>query len=161
MCGIVGYKGVNNGIPVLLNGLKSLEYRGYDSAGIAYKKDNGYIALNALEILFLACTILFIPYTFLNGNECQRKSTILISIYMILYYFIKAIIIYTYEKKKNVKANSDIKEIIEKSDKELEKILIKKSTNLIVLEEEKNNINNLTRKQTSMYNQIMIGVANK
>lgn len=86
---------------------------------IAYKKDNGYIALNALEILFLACTILFIPYTFLNGNECQRKSTILISIYMILYYFIKAIIIYNYEKKKNVKANSDIKEIIEKSDKEL------------------------------------------
>ena len=39
MCGIVGYKGVNNGIPVLLNGLKSLEYRGYDSAGIAYVKN--------------------------------------------------------------------------------------------------------------------------
>ena len=49
----------------------------------------------------------------------------------------------------------------EKSDKELEKILIKKSTNLIVLEEEKNNINNLTRKQTSMYNQIMIGAVNQ
>ena len=49
----------------------------------------------------------------------------------------------------------------EKSDKEIEKILIKKSTNLIVLEEEKNNINNLTRKQTSMYNQIMIGVVNE
>ena len=49
----------------------------------------------------------------------------------------------------------------EKSDKELERILIKKSTNLMVLEEEKNNINNLTRKQTSMYNQIMIGVVNE
>lgn len=49
----------------------------------------------------------------------------------------------------------------EKSDKELEKILIKKSTNLIVLEEERNNINNLTRKQTSMYNQIMIGAVNQ
>ena len=49
----------------------------------------------------------------------------------------------------------------EKSDKEIEKILIKKSTNLIVLEEEKNNINNLTRKQTSMYNQIMIGAVNQ
>ena len=36
MCGIVGYKGNQNSIPVLLNGLKSLEYRGYDSAGIAY-----------------------------------------------------------------------------------------------------------------------------
>lgn len=36
MCGIVGYKGKNNAIPILLSGLKSLEYRGFDSAGIAY-----------------------------------------------------------------------------------------------------------------------------
>lgn len=36
MCGIVGYKGNQNSIPVLLNGLKSLEYRGYDSAGLAF-----------------------------------------------------------------------------------------------------------------------------
>ncbi len=36
MCGIIGYKGNQNSIPVLLNGLKSLEYRGYDSAGFAY-----------------------------------------------------------------------------------------------------------------------------
>ena len=35
MCGIVGYVGKHNCIPILLDGLKSLEYRGYDSAGIA------------------------------------------------------------------------------------------------------------------------------
>jgi len=35
MCGIVGYVGKKNCIPILLDGLKSLEYRGYDSAGIA------------------------------------------------------------------------------------------------------------------------------
>lgn len=35
MCGIVGYVGTNNALPVLLSGLKHLEYRGYDSAGIA------------------------------------------------------------------------------------------------------------------------------
>jgi glucosamine--fructose-6-phosphate aminotransferase (isomerizing) len=34
MCGIVGYIGAKNCIPILINGLKRLEYRGYDSAGI-------------------------------------------------------------------------------------------------------------------------------
>ena len=41
MCGIVGYVGKNNQcIKVLLEGLSKLEYRGYDSAGIAYLSDN-------------------------------------------------------------------------------------------------------------------------
>lgn len=40
MCGIIGYIGKKPVVPILLNGLQSLEYRGYDSAGIAYIKDN-------------------------------------------------------------------------------------------------------------------------
>ncbi len=36
MCGIVAYLGENNAIPLLIDGLKRLEYRGYDSAGIAF-----------------------------------------------------------------------------------------------------------------------------
>ena len=40
MCGIVGYIGKKNCLPILIKGLKKLEYRGYDSAGIAYIKNN-------------------------------------------------------------------------------------------------------------------------
>lgn len=35
MCGVVGYTGHREACPILLNGLKRLEYRGYDSAGLA------------------------------------------------------------------------------------------------------------------------------
>src|SRR5436190_23226445 len=51
MCGIVGYAGRRNALPILLDGLKRLEYRGYDSAGVAIVgsglqvvKDKGFIA---------------------------------------------------------------------------------------------------------------------
>ena len=45
MCGIVGFTGVREAAPILLNGLKKLEYRGYDSAGIAVMAD-GKISVN-------------------------------------------------------------------------------------------------------------------
>ena len=51
MCGIIGYAGYRQAYPILLDGLKRLEYRGYDSAGVAIVgsglqvvKDKGYIA---------------------------------------------------------------------------------------------------------------------
>ena len=39
MCGIVGYNGILPAAPILLNGLQKLEYRGYDSAGIAVRNE--------------------------------------------------------------------------------------------------------------------------
>ncbi|HYS70953.1 MAG TPA: glutamine--fructose-6-phosphate aminotransferase, partial [Thermoplasmata archaeon] len=50
MCGIVGYAGHRPAMPILVDGLKRLEYRGYDSAGVAVVengltivKDKGFI----------------------------------------------------------------------------------------------------------------------
>src|SRR5699024_6435602 len=41
MCGIVGYIGANEAWPIIIKGLKRLEYRGYDSAGIALVDQQG------------------------------------------------------------------------------------------------------------------------
>ncbi len=45
MCGIVGYIGKQNCVPILIEGLKQLEYRGYDSAGVGFVQDNKSIVV--------------------------------------------------------------------------------------------------------------------
>ena len=56
MCGIVGYIGNNNAATVLIDGLRSLEYRGYDSAGIAVinKKDKLFLVKRAGKLKALS-----------------------------------------------------------------------------------------------------------
>jgi len=49
MCGIVGYIGQNeNARDVVINGLRRLEYRGYDSAGISLKQENGFNVIKTI-----------------------------------------------------------------------------------------------------------------
>jgi len=58
MCGIVGYIGNSEKKQIILNGLKELEYRGYDSAGLAVLKDNDlsfFKAVGKLENLASKC----------------------------------------------------------------------------------------------------------
>ena len=56
MCGIVGFTGYKQAAPILLDGLSKLEYRGYDSAGLAVREGDGEIevvkAKGRLKALF-------------------------------------------------------------------------------------------------------------
>src|SRR5688572_552459 len=47
MCGIIGYVGERDVVPVLIGGLRKLEYRGYDSAGIAVVNGKGVEVVRA------------------------------------------------------------------------------------------------------------------
>lgn len=52
MCGIIAYVGHNEAYPILMNGLKHLEYRGYDSSGIALLQKGRTNIFRKEEMLF-------------------------------------------------------------------------------------------------------------
>lgn len=51
MCGIVGFTGSQSAAPILLDGLKKLEYRGYDSAGVAVLGDDGINMMKTIGMI--------------------------------------------------------------------------------------------------------------
>ena len=76
MCGIVGYIGKRNVVPILIAGLKRLEYRGYDSAGLALlESDNLKVAKEAGKISKLEEVINQNEYTSTAGIGHTRWAT--------------------------------------------------------------------------------------
>ncbi len=67
MCGIIGYVGSRASKPLLVKGLERLEYRGYDSAGIALLEDNG------LEYVRAVGNLQFLKDA--AGNNCSMSTT--------------------------------------------------------------------------------------
>ncbi len=76
MCGIVGYIGPQDATPIILNGLKRLEYRGYDSAGLAVLQ-NGHIEVrrDAGKLARLAALVSESPVHGHNGIGHTRWAT--------------------------------------------------------------------------------------
>src|SRR3954465_13061627 len=77
MCGIVGYIGPREAAPILLEGLARLEYRGYDSAGIALVTTDGnlFVEKRAGKLSNLRTALLDVPPTAAVGLAHTRWAT--------------------------------------------------------------------------------------
>lgn len=81
---------------------------------MAYKKDNGKIAIHGIEILLVAIMTLFLPYIIFELDSKYQKIYYFVGEYIAVYYVIKCICIAIIRKRKYSKDVSDIKEIIKK-----------------------------------------------
>ena len=96
MCGIVGYIGNQDSKEILLKGLEKLEYRGYDSAGIAVINEDGVTSISKKRAVLLICEISSITDVAANSrywsyslgntwstkpNECTSASKCIRSFY--------------------------------------------------------------------------------
>ena len=92
MCGIVGAVAERNVTPILLEGLRRLEYRGYDSAGIAVLDNDDCISrvrMHWIKPMSAACWELHIPAGQRMGSPV-KKMHILTSVTSPWYWFIMA-----------------------------------------------------------------------
>lgn len=80
---------------------------------VAYRKDSSKLAISGIESLVLSCFTLSITYV-ITVNDFDFNLYILVASYTVaIYYVMKAILIYTKEKKKFLDSLSDIREIVD------------------------------------------------
>ena len=76
MCGIIGFTGIENAVPILLEALTKLEYRGYDSAGIALHQENHQITVVKSKGRLSVLKEKLETETELQGFAGDRKSVV-------------------------------------------------------------------------------------
>ena len=82
---------------------------------VAYRKDDGKLAMYGIESLIVAIFTLFLPYIIFELNEANKKYYLMASIYIASYYILKSIVISIKTKNKYMNTNiSDVKEIVKK-----------------------------------------------
>ena len=76
MCGIIGYTGHRPAVPVVVEGLRRLEYRGYDSAGVAYVQRNELHITRALgKLSALEGKLALSPVTMATTVRASRRKS--------------------------------------------------------------------------------------
>ena len=82
---------------------------------IAYRKDNGKLAIYGIESFIIAVFTLFLPYIIFELNEKNKKYYLTATIFVASYYILKSLIISIKTKNKHMNSKiSDVKEIVKK-----------------------------------------------
>jgi len=83
---------------------------------IAYKKDNGKLAIFGIESLFLTLITMYLIQIYFYLNPNFRLIPLLLPFAFSIYYIVKSIVMYVKGNKKYIKDLSDIKEIVKKGE---------------------------------------------
>lgn len=85
---------------------------------IAYRRESKRVCIIGIELLICSIISLYIPYIYLHTNEVLRKITMILPVFLAIYYVFKAILIYKGREIKYQSNLSDVKEILKETEKQ-------------------------------------------